>query len=333
MGLYQSTPWEPVNREEAGIVSQKPYQLGFHLQYNEVAALTTGTWHMALSLQLETQSIGTGTDVWLTTGSLVELRISSDNSTAIPTQIYQDAFLFAPVLTTATPIRFQVVSYEASPALQAAGYEWNNVPAAHLQLIYNTLPSYATPEAMDADFRFHHDTEQKLEWEEIPHALEYDLEWVFIQADAGLDFEANPEGAFAFKKSVRVRLRNTYYHFRDELENTYEAGKIYVRVRGVGRHPDKITQPLFGDWYYSGKATASDLAAEVVVIENTESHEKTQNWQAVTTFAEEGKYKKSDELLRWEHAPPSSAHQLEHPCGTDRQSRTHRFGHWCRDLL
>ncbi|MBC7775244.1 MAG: hypothetical protein H7246_07385 [Phycisphaerae bacterium] len=143
-------------------------------------------------------------------------------------------------------------------------------------------------------------SELKIVWNPISGAEEYDLEWVFVDDYDGvsvggflsptvLDYDFN-------KNAARVQLRVLEYR----IPLVYEQGYLLYRVRGIGRNPgDNFVSSLPGRWS-CGQAnclpSCSDASGKVVDYINQYrhgiGHEKDKkNWQAATTYAEEGKRK------------------------------------------
>lgn len=125
-------------------------------------------------------------------------------------------------------------------------------------------------------------------WEAVEGASSYDLEWVYIDA-YDTDGQGNPivfnheEDPFGYKKGVRIQTKNTFYEFNP----TFPKGTVYFRVRGgvcTCGGSDKI---VVGDWSYR------DAGNTLASLSISTDFEKTKNWQYVTSYAEEGKYKKT----------------------------------------
>ncbi|SFX85766.1 RHS repeat domain-containing protein [Cytophaga hutchinsonii] len=115
-------------------------------------------------------------------------------------------------------------------------------------------------------------------WEYSTGAQFYDLEWVYIDDYDAVTTFAQDADAFIAKEPVRISTALQTFNFH----NTYSKGKIYFRVRGV--KIDAVTNLVTnGVWNYN--------AATKII--NTDDFEGYKNWQATTTFIENGRYKKS----------------------------------------
>lgn len=135
-------------------------------------------------------------------------------------------------------------------------------------------------------------------WEYAEGAWGYELEWVFLSeeecnvlSETGVPSAHESEDIFNNEWKAPVRIETNLQHY--ELTATYPKGDLFFRVRAVGRHstdhPNQVTQ---GDWVYmSGAGIKTDgFSRKVTHGGNELAIDLT--WQAVTTFAEEGKSKK-----------------------------------------
>jgi hypothetical protein len=130
-------------------------------------------------------------------------------------------------------------------------------------------------------------------WDYVETAYEYELEWVWIdEAEIGLhnpNFDENwltttPEKVFEYREGVTVQTTDQHFIF----PNTFLEGKIVYRVRAIGRFmPENV--PQYGDWNYGyDKLTHTSTPA---IVEINSDYETNHNWQSVTSFAENAKYK------------------------------------------
>ena len=123
----------------------------------------------------------------------------------------------------------------------------------------------------------------QVRWEPKTGAESYEIEWLFID-------NKSPDATLSpalirdehFQQAVRTEVTNTYY----DINLTYPSGRIFYRVRAVGRFiPDgstvlDVSHNKYGAWR---------MPTSAVVITGFEDN---RNWQFVSTYAEEGKYKK-----------------------------------------
>lgn len=131
-------------------------------------------------------------------------------------------------------------------------------------------------------------------WEYAEGAWGYELEWIFIGDD---EFTAwnimgpyDSKAVFEARYKDPIRVETLVQHY--EVTNTYSAGELFFRVRGVGRfsenRPDQVTT---GDWVYYSQAISTEGFSRNIA-DGTGSFNMDITWQVVTTFAEEGKSKK-----------------------------------------
>ncbi len=125
--------------------------------------------------------------------------------------------------------------------------------------------------------------ELPVSWSPMIGADEYDLEWTYIDADAleeGLyGNPSNPDADRIFENNAtRVTITGTSYHIPLFYDNT---GKLFYRVRAVQvKNADVRIEA-----YWSTSKPGG------LRIFSYNGHERNLNWQATTSFAEEGKLK------------------------------------------
>lgn len=111
---------------------------------------------------------------------------------------------------------------------------------------------------------------------------EYDLEWAWIDESAVDDYEVDNvmDMNLVFgNNATRISTGNNFYR----VPLLYEGdGRLYARVRMAQQRVNG--QRVEGNWYY-----LSDNG--LAYLPRTNGHEDNLNWQATTTFAEEGKRK------------------------------------------
>jgi RHS repeat-associated protein len=124
-----------------------------------------------------------------------------------------------------------------------------------------------------------------INWETLPGALEYELEWTWID---NYDFLSNqiPFSERDFElNNTRIITKNISY----EIPLIYAQGYLIYRVRGVGRHPDSEFVKYYGGWSSgtNNKITINDWKHTTKILE----HEGNKNWQFQASYAEDGKKK------------------------------------------
>ncbi|MBT0813062.1 hypothetical protein KIH41_17370 [Litoribacter ruber] len=105
----------------------------------------------------------------------------------------------------------------------------------------------------------------------------YDLEWVYIG-----DYEdfGGSSAAEAFSHKEPVRITTSSRSYTHQL--FYPTGRVWYRVRAVGRDMDNPSLRREGAWHV-GASSGHQIANPQADI----------NWQKQTQYAEEGKYKQS----------------------------------------
>lgn len=139
-----------------------------------------------------------------------------------------------------------------------------------------------------------------LEWAPIAQAVEYDLEWAYVDNMVYLEGQPANEHAeilyraFSLSEPIRVTVKENRFPFPGE----YPAGKLYFRVRGVARVIDtehqSFYQPQFFPWIYNWTGYAVSSADVNFNASNpfNDEFENNLNWQWEASFAEEGKFKR-----------------------------------------
>ncbi|NUQ23114.1 MAG: hypothetical protein HUU34_04125 [Saprospiraceae bacterium] len=145
--------------------------------------------------------------------------------------------------------------------------------------------------------------ELEISWSAIAGAEEYDLEWIFVD-DYGTGNYASQIAANALpydfdKNAARVQIKGTSHR----IPLVYERGYLLFRVRGIGRSAaDNFEAPVPGLWScgFANSTTCNSASGFVGNYANLCKYQISSaavfegdkmNWQAVTSFAEEGKHK------------------------------------------
>ncbi|TNE54018.1 MAG: hypothetical protein EP338_09000 [Bacteroidetes bacterium] len=166
--------------------------------------------------------------------------------------------------------------------------EYTNAANAVLGLV-------STAEDLDQDG---HNDILNVSWTEETGAIEYQLEWAFVNSYSGtrdqngdlIVDELDPSAVgYNFKEnSTRVTTTNTHY----ALPLVFNQGYLVYRVRGVGVDLNNLQRYVFGAWtLLDNDVIANVPAAALHEIENSQAHEENLNWEYAITFAEEGKRK------------------------------------------
>lgn len=147
---------------------------------------------------------------------------------------------------------------------------------------YTDLAASAAPSPLIA----YNSTTSELTWGYVPGAEAYDVEWTFIDVRDVPPTFSNPQDAFNYKAPIRVTTCNQYYN----IDQVYPAGKLYFRVRALGRYINMgtdYTHVSYGAWGYS-----TTLGGAAVTYTLSTDYESNKNWSYSAVYAEEGKAKK-----------------------------------------
>ncbi|MCX6180304.1 MAG: hypothetical protein NT150_00055, partial [Bacteroidetes bacterium] len=103
-----------------------------------------------------------------------------------------------------------------------------------------------------------------ISWDASRGAEEYDLEWVWLDSeDKGFVFDAkNPSAVFKYKEPTRVRIKSTNYRID---QTTYAKGKLYFRMRAVGRYLDNTEKIRNSYWDYKSVVTLQKSYDDVLL--------------------------------------------------------------------
>ncbi|PXY42832.1 hypothetical protein DMB65_02105 [Flavobacterium cheongpyeongense] len=129
-----------------------------------------------------------------------------------------------------------------------------------------------------------------LNWESLPGALEYELEWTWIDNYSNENITTPLPGDqipfserdFELNNTRIITSKNTF-----EIPLIYGNGYLIYRVRGISRNTESVK--YYGNWSSgtSLKTTIADWPHQSVVSE----HEAGKNWQFQASYAEDGKKK------------------------------------------
>jgi len=135
--------------------------------------------------------------------------------------------------------------------------------------------------------------EMEFSWQLEPTAMEYDLEWTWVDdykaaSDGTVDPVAIPADQIPYDlqhNATRVTTSGNSYR----VPLLYDRGYLIWRVRAVSRDPQYPWIPIQATW--SGapmNGEVDDAGAYAVPVAKHQHHK---NWQVTTSFAEEGKRK------------------------------------------
>ncbi|WP_431244382.1 DUF6443 domain-containing protein [Flavobacterium sp. P21] len=129
-----------------------------------------------------------------------------------------------------------------------------------------------------------------IKWENLAGALEYELEWTWLDNYSNENITANLPGNqipltqrdFELNNSRIVTTKNTF-----EIPLIYGKGYLIYRVRGISRNTEFVK--YYGNWSSGtgSKNTVADWPHQSIISE----HEAGKNWQFQASYAEDGKKK------------------------------------------
>jgi len=132
----------------------------------------------------------------------------------------------------------------------------------------------------------------KLEWQKIAGALEYELEWTWIDSYAATNITDNQlANTINFSdrdfelNNTRISTKSNFY----EIPLLYAKGYLIYRVRAVGLHPAVFKGKYYGKW--SSGTGAKTKVSDWTHVAQLSEHEKGKNWQLQVSYAENGKKK------------------------------------------
>jgi RHS repeat-associated protein len=115
-------------------------------------------------------------------------------------------------------------------------------------------------------------TTMKVNWGYMEGALQYELQWVFIDKNEGTTLNSYEE-VFNFKEATNIIVTSNEF----TIDKIYPEGAVYFRIRPIGVKITDLNQIVYGTWQFGGG--------------NISGVEPDKTWQYVSTYAEEGKHK------------------------------------------
>ncbi|MBP6390573.1 MAG: hypothetical protein KA175_01310 [Flavobacteriales bacterium] len=130
-------------------------------------------------------------------------------------------------------------------------------------------------------------------WGTLAGMVEYQLEWTWVDDYSKIpswnDWTQRPRTAIFYdlhNNATRITTPNTSYR----IPLLYDRGWIVFRVRGVGRDPMEPEVPIYTVW--AGADQDGDVEGPYpTYAKHVTGHQREKNWQATSSFAEEGKRK------------------------------------------
>jgi RHS repeat-associated protein len=121
-------------------------------------------------------------------------------------------------------------------------------------------------------------------WDYQHGAVEYELEWVFINNyDEGLNVLPTSSLFYNFKNnSTRISTKKTTYR----ISNVFEKGYIIYRIRGVGRKGSDYSHRLEGEWSSPSRGSVAQISNPLQIVV---AHDDAMNWGYQASYTEGGK--------------------------------------------
>jgi RHS repeat-associated protein len=113
-------------------------------------------------------------------------------------------------------------------------------------------------------------------------AEEHELQWYFVDmfGTTGANSSVNPANPDFKNNATSVLLPSIGSTTTYTFNNTFERGRIFFRVRPIARHRAWPDHRVLGAW-------------SNIIYHDIDNHENLKNWQYVSVFAEERKYKEA----------------------------------------
>ncbi|MBF4494421.1 hypothetical protein IR010_17890, partial [Flavobacterium sp. MR2016-29] len=185
-------------------------------------------------------------------------------------------------------IRVQLISYNALNTANG-----NVVPNnAFVNMGFKTKRYYAVSQQLPNPIGSTNATGSSvtINWASLAGALEYELEWTWIDNYSNEGITAHLSGDqipfkerdFELNNTRIITSKNTF-----EIPLIYSKGYLIYRVRGISRNTELVK--YYGNWSSgtSVKNTIADWPHQSIISE----HEAGKNWQFQASYAEDGKKK------------------------------------------
>ncbi|MBI1227717.1 MAG: hypothetical protein GC192_20960 [Bacteroidetes bacterium] len=224
-----------------------------------------------------------GTEEVLETSAMLELKHDPDEG------IYEDVKRYD--LGTFIGLRLRIIGIETSVSTSGPPAPDADLPndlrlelgmevEKYYQFDTNTPPILSKEEQPNQELN-----KVALAWSYVLGAQEYELQYLYWD-----DYDQNAPPA-TDEELFRTATRITTWANWHELDLTYPSGKVYFRVRPIGRYTND--EGVNGD--HSFKELGAWSEKEEVVINdnaNIQNFEELKSWQFTASFAEDGKNKK-----------------------------------------
>ena len=136
----------------------------------------------------------------------------------------------------------------------------------------------------------------KIEWTALTGAIEYELEWTWVDNYSETNSTAvTPPQNIPFTErnfdlnNTRIVIKANGSANNYDIPQIYSKGYLLYRIRGIGRNATDENAKTYGTWSSGtgAKTTVADWPNQITIAE----HENNKNWQFQASYAEDGKKK------------------------------------------
>ncbi|PXY46481.1 RHS repeat-associated core domain-containing protein [Flavobacterium hydrophilum] len=136
----------------------------------------------------------------------------------------------------------------------------------------------------------------KIEWTALTGAIEYELEWTWVDNYSETNSTAvTPPQNIPFTErnfdlnNTRIVIKANGSANNYDIPQIYSKGYLLYRIRGIGRNATNENAKTYGTWSSGtgAKTTVADWPNQITIAE----HENNKNWQFQASYAEDGKKK------------------------------------------
>jgi RHS repeat-associated protein len=303
--ISSGTPWTNVfNVPFIGSSTDRQAYTNVVLRYDESKAhLHSSPWEIKIEYVLKTWD---GVSSTPTTHSTESLTIGYD-----PAAPYKDKAINRYPNSFYSEIYITAVYVNSVLQTTALSSIYNDV---YLDLEQETTRYYVLGStAPDVESNYISATnELELNWNFVPGAENYDVEWLFIDIDndnTSLPNLNSYNTSFDFHNATRVNVTDQHY----KIPLSFPRGVLLYRVRPVAADPDDFTLRKEGTWSFMPGAWSGTLTTDAPITTGYENYRRDidlatvaavdplvisafhtdLNWQYSAVYAEDGKRKES----------------------------------------
>ncbi|MGZ4036863.1 MAG: hypothetical protein ACXVPQ_03490, partial [Bacteroidia bacterium] len=189
------------------------------------------------------------------------------------------------------------LNYPSSPTLTANPndlYLEGSITADEtIALSYSTALPASSQFSFEALTASSYTTDLQAQWDYVPGAENYELEWLYLDDYPSTTYTASPVSTSSLTydfdhDATRIVTSNQYYN----IPMVYERGWVIYRVRGVGFAAANSNARLEGTWSAAATGTLSSFIStysNCAMYVQTAHESDLINWASTRTYAEDGK--------------------------------------------